>query len=233
MEVDQPTGQHLATHDQDQMFVQGSSTGSGSICDAQYLDMEVDQPTGQHLAAPMSPSPLLLSIAPPSPIYLNSAIMNAPSHLPFQLLTTSETKRVIYVPDPHYIVDIKRAKENTGWSVFFITKEEFKMINIKGNLGLFKTKDKSKDANYPVAVLMNEWVCAQPQFKYGRLLTFSKLYLALLICRSGQGLDLQIIPWDVFKTDWILAENPTPDMTRLIEGGYIFLGGIDWSVNYL
>ncbi|KAF8803062.1 hypothetical protein BYT27DRAFT_7022633, partial [Phlegmacium glaucopus] len=43
---------------------------------------------------------------------------------------------------------------------------------------------------------------------------------------------LEVIPWDDFKNSWILADPPSPDMNHLIQHCDIFLGGIDWTIDY-
>jgi hypothetical protein len=70
------------------------------------------------------------------------------------------------------------------------------------------------------------------------LTTSLKLYIALAICRirhpdSTPLFTLEAIPWDQFKEGWILPDTPSPAMSKAIEGCDIFLGGLDWTVNYL
>lgn len=72
----------------------------------------------------------------------------------------------------------------------------------------------------------------------GQLLTSSKLYMALAICRthhpdSTEVFDLEVIAWEEFKTDWVMADTPSVAMRERMKSCDIFLGGIDWTINYL
>jgi hypothetical protein len=70
------------------------------------------------------------------------------------------------------------------------------------------------------------------------LLTFSKLYMALAMCRtqhpdSTMVFSLEVITWDEFRKNWVTAYTPSNDVSERIKECDIFLGGIDWTVNYL
>ena len=44
---------------------------------------------------------------------------------------------------------------------------------------------------------------------------------------------LQVIPCEEFKEGWVLADPSHYDMGELLESCNVFLGGIDWTIDYL
>ena len=148
----------------DQTFVQGSSTGSASVCEPQGYETGIDQPTTQPLEALISPSPL--SATPLGLIPLNFAVVN-PSHSPHTTANAPtalyKTKWMIYVPDPtRHLSNSSMASKHVGWCNFCISKKEYEKVKKLLGLAFFKRKP-SKEASpqYPHEVLMHEWVSSR------------------------------------------------------------------------
>ncbi|KAF8814110.1 hypothetical protein BYT27DRAFT_7250351 [Phlegmacium glaucopus] len=214
-----------------QMFVQGSSIGS-SLEPQDDDSMSLDHSRTHSSEASISPSPIFSTVAP-NPFLPNAPTSETPCHPPSNTPppppTTYRTMHILYVPDPtRYMGDIVPAQTQIGWNTFHISDSELALVTNMQGLVLHKikkTKKRNKATNpsplqYPHEVLMQEW-----------------LYIALAICRtrhpdSTPVYSLEVIPWDDFKNSWILADPPSPDMNHLIQHCDIFLGGIDWTIDY-
>lgn len=137
------------------MFIQGSSTGSRSICEPQGYDMDVDEMTAHHLKGQIPPSPLPCF----SPICLNSAILNSndpPSTTSNPTPASYKTKLVIY--PTRYGTRKSLAGDQIGWGNFIILVDKFTQVKKLEGLALFKpTKSKKASNQVPHEFLMS-WI---------------------------------------------------------------------------